>query len=118
MASSILYRHLKDGSEQPLLDNLSVANSFFKRMKGLLGISTLDGSSGIVITPCNLIHTFGMKFNIDVIFLDKDNRIINIRTNVPKSRVHGQIKAKHTMELTAGSVERLDLTAGDQLMWR
>lgn len=114
----MLYIHQINGSKRHLLNNLLIADSFVKRMIGLLGNDVLDESSGLLITPCNLIHTFGMKFKIDVIFLDKNRRILNCRTNVPKNRVHGQLNAKHTMELSAGSVDRFGLRKGDELVWQ
>lgn len=114
----MLYLKKRNGSKEHLLINLEIADSYFRRMRGLLGIDSLDEKSGIVITPCNLIHTFGMKFNIDVIFLDKNRHILNCKSHVPRNRVHGQLHAKHTVELAAGSVDRLSLTEGDELIWQ
>ena len=113
-----LYLQQSNGRRKQLLGKLTLADSFIKRMRGLLGRETLDDDSAIVITPCNLIHTFGMKFNIDVVFLDKNRRIVNYRRDVPNNRVHGCFTAKHTMELAAGSVDRLKLTDGDVLVWQ
>ena len=65
--------------------NVIVANSFFKRLMGLMGKKDID--YGMLFPKCNSIHTFFMKENIDVIGLDENNEVIYKYENLPKNKV-------------------------------
>ena len=69
----------------------------------------------MVIAPCEAIHTFGMQFPIDVIFVASDGRIVKIRSNVRARRMTAAIGAFATIEMAAGEAGRHGLTAGDYL---
>ncbi|AHM56949.1 hypothetical protein EAL2_c16540 [Peptoclostridium acidaminophilum DSM 3953] len=66
------------GEELILFSRARLANSFFKRFRGLMGIKGLPEGECLVITPCSSIHTFFMKFAIDAAFVDKDMRVLKI----------------------------------------
>jgi len=59
-----------------LAKDIVIANTPFKRMKGLLGKKDFKAGQALILKPCNSIHTFFLRFAIDVIFVDKDNKII------------------------------------------
>ena len=100
--------------ENMLLDNVKIADSFFTRLKGLLGEPGLEPGEGIVIKPCNSIHTLGMKFPIDVAFVNKDNMVIHIMDNIPKGKMSSIIKgAKYVIEARAGEFKARNLEVGD-----
>ena len=102
--------------ENRLLDNVTIANSFFSRLKGLLGEKGLENGQGLVIKPCNSIHTFAMKFPIDVAFVNKDNKVIHIMASTPKGKISPVIKgSKYVIEARAGEFERKNLDLGDEL---
>jgi uncharacterized protein len=61
-----------------LAENAILAETFFKRIKGLLGRKFLGDKEALIIKPCNSIHTFFMAFPIDVLFVDKNNRVIKV----------------------------------------
>ena len=63
-------------NEEELSHNVDIADTFYKRMKGLLGKSGLKTGEALWIKPCMSVHTFFMKFPIDVIFLNKKNHVI------------------------------------------
>lgn len=97
-----------------LLDNVKIADSFFTRLKGLLGESGLRPGEGLVIKPCNSIHTFGMKFPIDVAFVDKNNMIVHIMEDIPKGKMSPIVKgAKYVIETRAGEYKAKGLEVGD-----
>lgn len=103
--------------ENKLLDNVKIADSFSTRLKGLLGKSGLEPGEGLVIKPCNSIHTFGMKFPIDVAFVDKDNMVVHIMDNIPKGKMSPIIKgAKYVIEARAGEFKDRNLEVGD-IIW-
>jgi uncharacterized membrane protein (UPF0127 family) len=64
-------------------DNCHFANSVLKRMIGLLNRGQLGRGEGLLLDRCYGIHTFGMRFPIDVLFLDKDLRVIRAVKALP-----------------------------------
>ncbi|MBL8081929.1 MAG: DUF192 domain-containing protein [Candidatus Obscuribacter sp.] len=102
-----------------LAERASVARSFFRRLKGLLGTDSLPDGEGLLLSPCNSIHMFGMKYAIDVIFLDKELVVVDVLENIAPgkaSRVYR--KAFCCLELPAGKVNLTGTTIGDNLGWR
>ncbi len=61
-----------------LAEEAYIADTVFSRVKGLLGKQSLDEGSALIIKPCNSIHTFFMRFPIDVFFVDRNNKIVKI----------------------------------------
>lgn len=93
----------KSGKE--LATDVTVAASFTSRLRGLLGRSSLPAGEGLLIKPCKGIHTFFMKFSIDVIFLDRDNRIVALNLSLPPNRMTRiYLKAVSVLELPAGTI--------------
>lgn len=110
-----LYRK-KNQEKELLLDQLDLAESFFSRGKGLLGRQALSSQQGLLIKPCNNIHTFFMKFAIDCIFITKNMQIKKIVSNVKPNRIVGPFwKAHSVIETKAGFAEENKLSIGDHL---
>jgi uncharacterized protein len=96
--------------------NVIVASSIFARMRGLIGRKNLTAGDALLLCPCNGIHTFGMKFPIDVLFLDRENIVVAIRKNlVPNRMTPLYFAAKSVLELPAGIVEATATKAGDEI---
>ncbi len=99
-----------------VLENVRIAQSYFTRLKGLLGREDLDNSEGLVIKPCNSIHTIGMKFCIDVAFVDKNNIIIHIIKNMAPGKLSPIIKkSAFVIETKAGEFDKIGLVEGDEI---
>ena len=99
-----------------LLDNAKIADNFITRLKGLLGKLGLESGEGLVIKPCNSIHTVGMKFPIDVAFIDKNDMVVHIMENIPSGKLKPIIKkAKYVIEARAGEYKARGLEVGDVL---
>jgi uncharacterized membrane protein (UPF0127 family) len=94
---------------------LEVADSGAKRNKGLLGRKELAPGGGLWIMPCESVHTFGMKFSIDLVYLDKKLRIRKVRNSVPPWRVSACLSAHSVLELPAGTIRETQTSAGDTL---
>ncbi len=95
---------------------LAVADTFFSRMKGLLGKSGLSDGEGLLIRPCKGVSTFGMKFPIDVIFLDRHNRVIATRGEMPPNRLSRlHLRATAVIELPPRTIETASIRIGDQV---
>jgi len=97
-------------------EHLLVAARPLRRMRGLLGRSSLPDGEGILLTPAGSVHTFFMRFPIDVVFLDKEHRVVGIDAEVPPWRTAGRRGAKVVVELAAGECERRGLRPGDRLI--
>lgn len=98
--------------------NVIFATTLFSRMRGLLGRKSLGHDTAMVIDPCSSIHTLGMRFTIDVLFLDSINRITSIKKNVPPGRfwVFGGWQARRVIESEAGALDLSRLHIGDTLL--
>ena len=90
------------------------ANTFFNKLFGLITRRRLRDREGFLIENCNGIHTFWMRYNIDVVFLDKKNRVLAIYNSVKPFRVTPFIKnAFFVLELKSGTIEKTSLRPGD-----
>lgn len=67
------------------------------------------------IVPCESVHTFFMKFPIDLVYLDKKRRVLKVRPAVPAWRLSACLRAHSILELPAGTIERTGTAPGDQL---
>lgn len=91
--------------------NLVEANSFHKRLFGLMGKKSII--NGMFFPKTNSIHTFFMKEKIDVIMIDKENTIVYYQKNVPKNKIIIKKEAYHTIELPNNSLNNINI--GDKL---
>lgn len=99
-----------------IVKNCMIANTFFKRFKGLMGKKTLDKGDGLYIYKCNSIHMFFMRFPIDVIFLDKNKAIVHLIENFKPWRLTLPVKfAMDTLELPAGTIKKYNISLGDTI---
>lgn len=95
---------------------VSIADTPSSRMKGLLGHTSLAPGEGLLIDPCNSIHTFFMKFTIDVIFLGRDGKVVRALHSVPPWRLTRMyFRANRVLELPAGTLKSTGTQAGDML---
>lgn len=102
---SVLKAHL-DESGKELATRVTVAETLPRRLRGLLGRTELPAGEGLLIRPCKGIHTFFMKFPIDAVFLDKENRIVALfRDLAPNRMTPVYRKAYATLELPAGTLD-------------
>jgi uncharacterized membrane protein (UPF0127 family) len=94
-----------------------LATTLFTRMRGLLGRKSLGPETAMVIDPCSSIHTLGMKFAIDVVFLDSKNKITAIARAVKPGRfwVSGGWSCRRVVESEAGCLNLAMLHVGDTL---
>ena len=104
---------VRDGE---VLASLDVADSFASRLRGLLGRDGIEGA--ILLKPAKSVHTFGMRFTIDVAFCDVtgSNLVVVEAITLPRNRMTlPRLKANAVVEAEAGAFERWRLRAGDRL---
>jgi len=102
--------HGSDGTTFKVL----VMNTFWTRLKGLLGSSGLEEGHGLLISPCHSIHTIGMKYPIDVIFLDKNYSVLKVVKRLAPYRAASYSGAAKTLELPAGSADLYSIKTCDR----
>lgn len=101
---------------QCLAERVTLANTFLTRLRGLLGRRRLAPSEALWLRPCNGVHTLGMLFAIDAIFLDKELRVVKLIENLRPFRFTAPyLRAYSVVEMEAHAVSRLPLQVGDQL---
>jgi uncharacterized membrane protein (UPF0127 family) len=98
-----------------LASNAVVAGSGAKRTKGLLGRKSLEPGEGMWIVPCEAVHTFGMRFPIDLVYLDRKHRVKKVRSNVVPWRLSACLSAHSILELPSGTIEATLTQTGDLL---
>jgi uncharacterized membrane protein (UPF0127 family) len=101
--------------ETTLADRAHIADSSKTRKTGLLKHDQLEPGEGLWITPCEGVHTVGMKFPIDVLFLDKRRKVVKIRASMPRWRIAACLWAHSVLELPSGTAAATKTTRGDQL---
>ena len=99
-----------------LATNVKVADTLFTRMKGLLGKKELPQGEALWIKPCFSVHTFFMKFAIDVIFLSKENQVIAAVSNLSPNRMTRLYPQSFSvLELPIGTIDATNTTIGDKI---
>ena len=99
-----------------IADKAVMANRVFSRAKGLLGRKGLDKGEAVVLKPCNSIHTFFMRFAIDVIFIDKNNKVIKTVFSVKPFRLTAIYwMSSQAIELHVGTILSSNTEKGDSL---
>src|ERR1700683_4723089 len=98
-----------------LADGAEVADTSAKRRTGLLKHTGLGPGEGLWIVPCESVHSFFMKFTIDVVYLDRKHRVKKIRPEMTPWRMSACLTAHSVLELPAGTIAGTGTQAGDQL---
>jgi len=99
----------------PVATRLEAAFDSATRRKGLLGRDGLEPGVALVIVPTNLVHTFSMRFPIDICFASRHGKVVKVRTAVPRRRIAGAFGGYAVIELAAGQLEASGTREGDQL---
>jgi len=114
-AGELLLRREDDG--QVLCENCVLADTFARRLRGLLGRRDLPAGEGIVLRPEWSVHTFFMRFPIDVVFVDVDQVVRKVVPNLKPWRTATSRGARDVVELAAGECERYGVEVGQRLAW-
>jgi uncharacterized protein len=96
-----------------LADRAVLAGDSKARRTGLLKRDALPEGEGLIIAPCECVHTFGMRFPIDVVFVSKKRTVLKTVSSMAKRRIAMSVLADLTVELPAGTVARTGTAAGD-----
>jgi len=114
-ANSAGQRLVNERTGSVVAREIELASDSRTRNRGLLGRSGIADESVMIIAPCNAIHTFFMRFTIDVVFVDRQGRVLKLCRFVHPWRVRTAIRAFAALELNGGSIDRLEIAASDRL---
>ncbi|MGH2920237.1 MAG: DUF192 domain-containing protein [Solirubrobacteraceae bacterium] len=92
-----------------------VADRALPRMRGLLGRADLAAGEGLLLRPAGSIHTHFMRFPIDAVFLDREQRVLDVRSAIRPWRTARRRGARAVLELRAGEASRRGIAIGDVL---
>lgn len=102
-----------------LAENVVLAHSFWKRLKGLMFTKSLTLGTALHIQPCRSIHTFFMNYAIDVLHLDSQHRIIGIEACIKPGKFGSRIRSTASVvELPAGSIAQTKTTIGQAVQFQ
>lgn len=99
-------------------DKVALADTWWTRLRGFLGRSRPVDGEGILLSPCNSIHTWWMGFALDVVFLDAGGVVLETREDLPPwSRPIRVSGARHVLEVPPGTVRATGTAVGDACAW-
>jgi len=98
-------------------ERCDIADRYFARMRGLLGRKGLEPGGGMLLTPESSVHMFFMHFPIDVVFLDRDYKVVGVRHELRPWQVAGARGAHAALELPAGTAAAARIAEGDILVF-
>ena len=101
-----------------MAENIVFADTPLKRLKGLLGKMSLPDGEALIIKPCNCVHTLFMRFPIDVLFLDKDNKVVKALRQLTPFKLSGLYwSSQIVVELPCGKLKSTQTQDGDSLQF-
>src|SRR6478609_12003483 len=115
MARATIARVRRTADGAVVCERCELPESSFGRMRGLLGRSGLEPGSGMLIDSAPSVHMFFMRFPIDVVFIDRDWRVLSVRHELRPWRVAGKRGAVAALELPAGAAAAAGIEEGDVL---
>lgn len=109
-----VYIPLKDSTADNQLE-IFVADTFFTRLKGLLGTKSLPESQGLLLRGCNSVHMLGMRYALDIVYLDRGGIIVKLVENLRPWQMSCCRKASDTLEVNSGIIRHSRWKVGDRL---
>src|SRR5262245_7581374 len=108
--------HRATARGQLLAARLRPAHTHWTRLRGLLGTKQLAPGEGLWLKPSNQVHMFGMRYALDLVFLNGDGRVLRLVHTLAPNRISPRVSgATSVLELPAGTLERSALAVGDRV---
>jgi uncharacterized membrane protein (UPF0127 family) len=113
-----LVRVVNTRDERELGARIGLADGWLARLRGMLARPAPGPGEGLLLTPCSSVHMYGMRFPLDVAFLDGRGTVVAIYPSLaPGSRTRWHRNAAHALELSAGALLESGTSIGDVLVW-
>ncbi|EPJ47042.1 MAG: hypothetical protein OFPII_16150 [Osedax symbiont Rs1] len=94
--------------------SIVITETFKERNRGLFTLAKLQPGQGLLITPCRSVHSFGMAYAIDLLYLNKQLQVVKIISNMLPNRMSLALRGYSTLELLSGEAQRLGIGLGSQ----
>lgn len=99
-------------------DDVRLVDTWVGRLRGYLGRDRPRKGQGILLFPCRAVHTYGMGFPLDVIFLDHEGRVLEVAADLSPGTRSGPVKeAEYVLEVPPGTIEDTQTRVGDEMSW-
>jgi uncharacterized membrane protein (UPF0127 family) len=109
-------RAINNTRHEILVERGQVADTLWSKLRGLLGHAPLESGEGLLLKGENAIHTVGMSFAIDVLFLDRKGRVVHMMQGLPPMRASPMIwRGRDVLELPSGKINETGTVPGDQI---
>ena len=105
-------------TEKLLLGEVQKTKTPFERARGLLFRPSLEENQGLLITPCNSVHTFFMRYPLDLIYIDKELKVIKAVEDIYPWRMSMSRGAKGVIECKTGTIQKHELKINTHLIWK
>lgn len=103
-------------NQKVVINNVKVADTFIGRLNGLMFKKSIERDFALVISPCNSIHMFFMKFPLDVLFVDKNNKIVGVNKEIKPWRMSKLYpNASYVVEMSSGIIKEYEICIGDTI---
>jgi uncharacterized membrane protein (UPF0127 family) len=113
-----LVRVVNTRHDRELGSRINMADRWLARLRGMLARPAPGPGEGLLLTPCSSVHMYGMRYPLDVAFLDNAGAVVAIYPALPPgSRTRWHSNASHALELPSGALKTSDTAVGDILVW-
>jgi uncharacterized protein len=113
-----LLRVVNTRLDQELGTRIRIADRWLARLRGMLGHPAPEPGEGLLLTPCTSVHMYGMRYPLDVVFLDRGGTVVALYPSLlPGARTSWHRNAAHALELPSGTIIRVGVNLGDVLAW-
>ncbi|MCU7906772.1 MAG: DUF192 domain-containing protein [Candidatus Thiodiazotropha sp. (ex Epidulcina cf. delphinae)] len=95
-----------------------LADGYLSRLSGLLGKKRLNDSEGLLLKRCSAVHTIGMRYPLDLVFMDRQGKVLKCREGVKPCRAVAGGGAYYTLELNQGVIRKQGIAVNDRFVWQ
>jgi uncharacterized membrane protein (UPF0127 family) len=112
------FKYINGSNNEMIAHRVFTADNFFKRLFGLLFKKPLKNGEALLIRCCKSIHTIGMRYSIDAVFIDESGKVISAIKDIPPWRFTPYIReARSVIEFKSGSLKEKILNTGDRIIF-
>lgn len=108
-------RLINETRGEVIAERLRSADTFWKRLRGLLGTRELPAGNALLLRPCNGVHMFGMRYSIDLLFVDERDVVVATVESLAPGQMKSCRRAAYVVELPCGAVQSSGTVAGDRV---
>jgi len=93
------------------------AKNLWQRLVGLLATPILNKNEGLLLSPCRSVHTMGMRYALDLVFMDREGRVLKCVPDLKPYRTASAKFAYYTLELPTGTIKEMGVSVGNRFTW-